>query len=102
MKRDATFLVIVSLIFWTFLSSSITLAQEQPTTSTWQVYFSPHGGCTDAIIRELNKAKTTILVQDYSFTSAPIAKAPLNAHKRGVRIEVIKIKKKGLKSNDRK
>jgi len=29
------------------------------------------------------------LVQAYSFTSAPIAKALLNAHKRGVKVEVI-------------
>ena len=31
----------------------------------------------------------TILVQAYSFTSAPIAKALLDAHKRGVKVEVI-------------
>jgi phosphatidylserine/phosphatidylglycerophosphate/cardiolipin synthase-like enzyme len=37
----------------------------------------------------LNKAKSTILVQAYSFTSAPIVKALLNAHKRGVKVEVI-------------
>jgi phosphatidylserine/phosphatidylglycerophosphate/cardiolipin synthase-like enzyme len=49
----------------------------------------PHGGCTEAIIRELNQAKGTVLVQAYTFTSAPIAKALLNAHKRGVKVEVI-------------
>jgi phosphatidylserine/phosphatidylglycerophosphate/cardiolipin synthase-like enzyme len=37
----------------------------------------------------LDKAKTSILVQAYSFTSAPIAKALLNAHKRGVKVEAI-------------
>jgi phosphatidylserine/phosphatidylglycerophosphate/cardiolipin synthase-like enzyme len=31
----------------------------------------------------------TVLVQAYSFTSAPIAKALVGAHKRGVKIEVI-------------
>jgi phosphatidylserine/phosphatidylglycerophosphate/cardiolipin synthase-like enzyme len=67
----------------------LTLPQEKPTTCNWEIYFSPHGGCTDAIIRELNKAKSTILVQAYTFTSAPIAKALLNAHKRGVKVEVI-------------
>ena len=87
MKRNATFLVIASLIFWTFLSSSITLPQETP--PTWQVYFSPKGGCTDAIVKELNKAQKTVLLQAFSFTSAPIAKAILNAHKRGVKVEVI-------------
>ena len=49
-----------------------------------QVYFGPHGGCTEAIIGEINKAKTEILVQAYSFTSQPIAMALLAGHKRGV------------------
>ncbi len=54
-----------------------------------EVYFSPHGGCTEAVVKELAAAKATILVQAYSFTSAPIAKALLDAHKRGVKVEVI-------------
>ncbi|MDA8408224.1 MAG: phospholipase D family protein [Deltaproteobacteria bacterium] len=54
-----------------------------------QVYFSPNGGCTDAIIKQIDEAKSTILVQAYSFTSTPIAKAFLEAHKRGVRVEAI-------------
>jgi len=53
------------------------------------VYFSPHGGCTEAIIQEIDRAQSEILVQAYSFTSARIAKALLQAHKRGVREEVI-------------
>jgi hypothetical protein len=56
----------------------IVVSEEKPPTSAWEVYFSPHGGCTDAMIKELNKAKSTVLVQAYSFTSAPIAKALLN------------------------
>jgi phosphatidylserine/phosphatidylglycerophosphate/cardiolipin synthase-like enzyme len=54
-----------------------------------QVYFSPHGNCTEAIISKIDKAKAEILVQAYSFTSAPIARALLNAHKRGVKVEAI-------------
>ena len=54
-----------------------------------QVYFSPKGGCTDAIISEIDQAKTEILVQAYSFTSAPIAKALVDAHKRGVKVTVV-------------
>jgi phosphatidylserine/phosphatidylglycerophosphate/cardiolipin synthase-like enzyme len=50
-----------------------------------QVYFSPNGGATAAVIREINAAKVEILVQAYSFTSAPIAKALVEAHKRGVK-----------------
>jgi len=52
-------------------------------------YFSPNGGCTEAIVGSLNAAKTSILVQAYSFTSAPIAKALVDAHKRGVEVQVI-------------
>jgi phosphatidylserine/phosphatidylglycerophosphate/cardiolipin synthase-like enzyme len=54
-----------------------------------EVHFSPKGGCTEAIVKELNAAKTSILIQAYSFTSTPIAKALVEAHKRGVKVEVI-------------
>jgi phosphatidylserine/phosphatidylglycerophosphate/cardiolipin synthase-like enzyme len=54
-----------------------------------EVRFSPKGGCTEAVVAELDAAKTSILVQAYSFTSTPIAKALVAAHNRGVRIEVI-------------
>lgn len=37
----------------------------------------------------LGKAKSTVLVQAYSFTSAPIAKALVDAHKQGVKVQVI-------------
>jgi phosphatidylserine/phosphatidylglycerophosphate/cardiolipin synthase-like enzyme len=55
----------------------------------WQVYFSPHGGCTEAVVEALGKARSTVLVQAYSFTSAPIAKALVEAHRRGVKVEVV-------------
>ena len=87
MKRIVFFLTIFIVTLWMALSPPVTVSQERSTG--WEVYFSPRGGCTEAVIRELNKAKNTILVQAYSFTSAPIAKALLNAHKRGVKVEVI-------------
>jgi phosphatidylserine/phosphatidylglycerophosphate/cardiolipin synthase-like enzyme len=89
MKRRAILVITITTSLIIFLSPPLILSQEKPTTCNWEVYFSPHGGCTDAIIKELNKAQSTILVQAYSFTSAPIAKALLNAHKRGVKVEVI-------------
>ena len=54
-----------------------------------QVYFSPKGGCIEAVVDNLNKATNTVLVQAYSFTSAPIAKALVDAEKRGVKVQVI-------------
>jgi phosphatidylserine/phosphatidylglycerophosphate/cardiolipin synthase-like enzyme len=54
-----------------------------------EVFFSPKGGCTDAIVREIDQARGTILVQAYSFTSAPIAKALVDARQRGVEVAVV-------------
>jgi len=54
-----------------------------------QVFFSPKGGCTEAVVANLSKAKSNVLVQAYSFTSAPIAKALVDAKKRGVDVRVI-------------
>jgi len=54
-----------------------------------QVHFSPNGGCTDAIVRELDRAKRSVRVQAYSFTSAPIAKSLISAAKRGLDVQVI-------------
>ena len=47
-------------------------ASDVVSSADVQVYFSPHGGCTDAIVFELNNAKRSVLVQAYSFTSAPL------------------------------
>lgn len=58
-------------------------------TGTTDVYFSPHGGCTEAIVKELNNAKSEILVQAYSFTSKPISKALVDAKKRSIKIKAI-------------
>ena len=54
-----------------------------------EVFFSPQGECTDAIVATLDQAKSSVLIQAYSFTSTPIAKAVVEAHKRGVKTEVI-------------
>jgi phosphatidylserine/phosphatidylglycerophosphate/cardiolipin synthase-like enzyme len=59
------------------------------TPSAVSVCFTPGGNCTDAIVKALIDAKRTVLVQAYSFTSAPLAKALLDAHKRGVQVQVI-------------
>jgi phosphatidylserine/phosphatidylglycerophosphate/cardiolipin synthase-like enzyme len=62
---------------------------ESSSPSAWQVFFSPHGGCTDAIVTELGKAKQTIYVQAYEFTSPPIVKALVEAGSRGVKVNII-------------
>lgn len=60
-----------------------------PDEPAWRVYFSPNHGATRAVVDALAAAKATVLVQAYSFTSAPIAKALVEAHARGVDVRVI-------------
>jgi len=82
------------LISWLTACTNIpvslsTTSAVNGTVTEAQVYFSPNGGCTKAIIEQIDNAKSEILIQAYSFTSAPIAKALINAHKKGIKIEAI-------------
>ncbi|MCS6861777.1 MAG: phospholipase D family protein [Abditibacteriales bacterium] len=56
---------------------------------TIQVYFSPKGGCTEAIVEELRAAQRTVRVQAYSFTNRDIAAALRDAKRRGVDVEIV-------------
>ena len=53
------------------------------------VYFSPHGGCTEHVVQAIQAARTSILVQAYSFTSQPITRVLIDASRRGVKVDVI-------------
>jgi phosphatidylserine/phosphatidylglycerophosphate/cardiolipin synthase-like enzyme len=76
------------IIFTLYISISV-FAQEFPSTGTIDVYFSPNGGCTDAIVKEISAAKQEILIQAYSFTSKPIAQALVDANNRNVHVEIV-------------
>jgi len=52
-------------------------------------HFSPKGGCTEAIVEELKRARREILVQAYSFTSDPLTYGLIEAKKRGVDVEIL-------------
>jgi phosphatidylserine/phosphatidylglycerophosphate/cardiolipin synthase-like enzyme len=56
---------------------------------TLNVLFSPKGGCQDALVAELKKARREILVQAYSFTADPLTYALVDAKKRGVNVEIL-------------
>jgi phosphatidylserine/phosphatidylglycerophosphate/cardiolipin synthase-like enzyme len=83
MKRIAT--TVSSILLFTLLSVQAFALQANIT----QVCFSPKGACTEKIVDQIDAAKTEIFVQAYSFTSAPIAKALVDAYKRGVKVEVM-------------
>jgi len=74
-------------------AGAVAVAAYPPSGRTYQVqatpYFSPNGGCTDAIVAEIGRARASVLVQAYSFTSAPIARALVEAQRRGVSCQAI-------------
>ena len=53
------------------------------------VYFSPSGGCTEAIVGAISQAKQSVFVQAAQFTSSPIARALVAAHQRGIDVRVV-------------
>lgn len=78
------------LLFSLFLFICIpALLADTESAPEIRVFFSPHGGCTEAVVNSINQAKQTVLVEAYSFTSIPIAEALVAAEKRGVDVEVI-------------
>jgi phosphatidylserine/phosphatidylglycerophosphate/cardiolipin synthase-like enzyme len=52
-------------------------------------HFSPKGGCTEAIVHEIQHARREVLVLAYSFTSKAIAQALVDAKLRGVQVEIV-------------
>jgi phosphatidylserine/phosphatidylglycerophosphate/cardiolipin synthase-like enzyme len=79
------------LLFAVLLPFSPAHATAAPIKSTGSidVYFSPRGGATAAIVREIDGARREILIQAYSFTSKPIAQAIVKASKRGVKVVAV-------------
>jgi phosphatidylserine/phosphatidylglycerophosphate/cardiolipin synthase-like enzyme len=65
------------------------LVRRVTTPPTVEVCYSPKGGCTEAVIREIGRARHEVLVQAYSFSSKPIAEALIAAKTRGVQVAVL-------------
>lgn len=87
--HSLTFLLLLLML----ITNSNAFASSMPSAGTIEVFFSPRGGVTEAVVREIGDAKKEILVQAYSFTSAWIAKALIDAKKRGVSIAVVEKRK---------
>lgn len=68
------------------------LAAVLAIASLWasEAYFSPNGGIRDQIIKRIDRSRMNVDVVVYSFTSEEIAHALVDAHKRGVRVRVIR------------
>ena len=77
--------------FWKYFCS------RYPISS--QVCFMSGQNCTQLIVNIINAARKQILVQAYSFTSMPIAKALVDAKRRGVDVKIILDKSQIKKHN---
>lgn len=84
MRRAGTLILLAGLLGLPGRSADLVL-EHAPV----QVYFSPGGGCTEHIVATIGAARKSILVQAYTFTSAPIAGALKAAHDRGVDVRII-------------
>jgi phosphatidylserine/phosphatidylglycerophosphate/cardiolipin synthase-like enzyme len=74
---------------WTLVFLARKLHNWFYTPFSVSVHHSPKGGCTEAVVAELNRARREILVQAYSFTSKPIAEALVAAKGRGVHVDIL-------------
>jgi len=54
-----------------------------------QVYFSPNGGCEEAVISKINSAAKTIDIAMYYLSSANIAHALVRAQQRNAAIRIV-------------
>jgi phosphatidylserine/phosphatidylglycerophosphate/cardiolipin synthase-like enzyme len=76
------------LVIFITLASPLAIASS-PSASEIEVTFSPNGGATEAIVSLIGEAKKSIRVAACIFTSKEIAQALLDAHKRGVDVQVV-------------
>jgi phosphatidylserine/phosphatidylglycerophosphate/cardiolipin synthase-like enzyme len=60
-----------------------------PPPPALEARFSPGGHCSAAIVTELAAARRSVRVLAYSFTSAPIATALIEAKQRGVDVRAV-------------
>lgn len=77
------------LLLITLLLPIFAAAQSFLPGAFYEVCFTPAQKCTNAVTDEIDKAKNTILVQAYSFTSKDILQALKQAHDRGIDVRVI-------------
>lgn len=86
MKR--CFLLIVSSLLCFFTTSAIFSLEKEP-ISNYQVLFSPEDHVAEEMIALIAKEKKSIKAAVYCFMHRSIAKALIEAHQRGVQVEVI-------------
>jgi len=57
--------------------------------SDTQICFTPPSGCSEVIVRQIDNAKESIFIQAYGFSSKAISDSVVNAHLRGVKVNIL-------------
>lgn len=60
-----------------------------PAVGKIEVAFSPNEGAEALVVKVIDSAQRDIRMLSYSFTSAPVTKALINAQKRGVSVKLV-------------
>lgn len=105
-KASVTFLTLSTAAFLSFASQANAerkapddkpKSHTQPATSSGrsfiEVAFSPTGQAQSLVEKVINAAHSTVRLAAYSFTSPTVVKALLEAHRRGVDVQVVADKK---------
>ena len=71
------------------LVSQIAYLEQQSELEVLDVLFSPTGGCEDAVLYWIDRANVSIHILIYSFTLDSIGDALVDAHERGILIQVV-------------
>ncbi|HXG50475.1 MAG TPA: phospholipase D-like domain-containing protein [candidate division Zixibacteria bacterium] len=74
---------------WGLLSNLILAAAVPAADTVVQTCFTPQTRCSALIIREVDRAKTELLIAVYAFTSQELADAVVRAKRRGVNVQVV-------------
>ena len=85
--------LLLGLVVGFFTGTIYSPTSTQPVTTDQSqvigIYFSPDGGCENAVITWINRANSTIHILIYSFTLDSIGNALLSAHERGLEIKTV-------------
>lgn len=83
--------ILLSSLFVFLLFSSVSYAATEisnPKIERVEIGFSPEGDAEALILKAIQSAQSNIKVMAYSFTSKPVIKALIAAHRRGVKVFV--------------
>jgi len=76
-------------LFWMFCVCAGLISGSVAGAAELRTCFTPGEDCTGLIVQQINNARSSVLVQAYSFTSEPIIAALSQAKQRGLDVRAI-------------